>query len=74
MKKYNIVKKMYQIGKYYRLLFMNRYFQCLSLAVAGKMTAMITVDIPGYGRLDMEHFVTDFSGTLSDDGTLIPGV
>lgn len=35
---------------------------------------MIIIDIPGYGRLEIEHFVSDFSGTLSEDGSLIPGV
>lgn len=35
---------------------------------------MIKVDIPGFGLLEFEHFVTDFSGTLSEDGILLPGV
>jgi len=35
---------------------------------------MIVLDIPGYDRLELEHFVTDFSGTLSEDGTLLAGV
>jgi len=35
---------------------------------------MIDLDIPGYDRLELEHFVTDFSGTLSEDGTLLAGV
>src|SRR4030043_391420 len=35
---------------------------------------MIRVEIPGYGCLELEHFVTDFSGTLSEDGKLLPGV
>lgn len=35
---------------------------------------MITIDIHGYGRLEIAHFVSDFSGTLSEDGSLIPGV
>jgi len=35
---------------------------------------MIVFDIPGYDRLELEHFVTDFSGTLSEDGTLLAGV
>lgn len=35
---------------------------------------MIKVDIPGFGLLEFQHFVTDFSGTLSEDGILLPGV
>lgn len=35
---------------------------------------MIKVDIPGLGQLHFEHFVTDFSGTLSENGELLPGV
>ena len=35
---------------------------------------MITLDIPGSGLLEIEHFVTDFSGTLSEDGCLLAGV
>lgn len=35
---------------------------------------MFWCDIPGFGRLELEHFVTDFSGTLSEDGNLIAGL
>lgn len=35
---------------------------------------MITFDILGSGLIDIEHFVTDFSGTLSEDGVLLSGV
>ncbi|MDI6889919.1 MAG: HAD hydrolase family protein [Thermodesulfovibrionales bacterium] len=35
---------------------------------------MIRIEIPGSGLLELEHFVTDFSGTLSEDGILLPGV
>jgi soluble P-type ATPase len=35
---------------------------------------MITVEIPGAGLVEFGHFVTDFSGTLSEDGVLLPGV
>jgi soluble P-type ATPase len=35
---------------------------------------MIKIDIPGLGQLEFEHFVTDFSGTLSEDGKVLPGV
>jgi soluble P-type ATPase len=35
---------------------------------------MIEIDIPGYGSLKLEHFVTDFSGTLSEDGRVLPAV
>lgn len=36
--------------------------------------AVFILDIPGYGLLELEHFVTDFSGTLSGDGIILPGV
>jgi soluble P-type ATPase len=32
------------------------------------------LDIPGIGKLELEHLVTDFTGTLSVDGRLLPGV
>jgi soluble P-type ATPase len=35
---------------------------------------MIKVEIPNYGKLELKHFVTDFSGTLSEDGRVLPGV
>ncbi len=35
---------------------------------------MVGIDIPGYGKLELEHYVTDFSGTLSEEGKLMPGV
>jgi soluble P-type ATPase len=35
---------------------------------------MIEIDIPGYGSLKLEHFVTDFSGTLSEDGRVLAAV
>jgi soluble P-type ATPase len=35
---------------------------------------MISIDIPGSARLEIEHFVSDFSGTLSEEGVLMPGV
>jgi len=35
---------------------------------------VFVLDIPGYGLLELEHFVTDFSGTLSEDGIIMPGV
>jgi soluble P-type ATPase len=35
---------------------------------------MIRIDIPGFGLLKLEHFVTDFSGTLSEDGRVLPEV
>jgi soluble P-type ATPase len=36
--------------------------------------AMLEIDIPGFGLVRLEHLVTDFSGTLSVDGKLLPGV
>jgi soluble P-type ATPase len=35
---------------------------------------MIKVEIPGYGPLILKHLVTDFSGTLSEDGKLLKGM
>ncbi|MBS1126047.1 MAG: Haloacid dehalogenase domain protein hydrolase type 3 [Nitrospirae bacterium] len=35
---------------------------------------MIKIDVPGLGQLEIQHFVTDFSGTLSEDGEVLPGV
>lgn len=32
------------------------------------------MEIPGSGFLELEHFVTDFSGTLSEDGALLPEI
>jgi soluble P-type ATPase len=34
----------------------------------------ISLDLPGMGRREFRVFVSDFSGTLSRDGRLIPGV
>lgn len=35
---------------------------------------MINSDVLGSGLIELEHFVTDYSGTLSEDGKLIPGI
>ena len=35
---------------------------------------MIAIDIPGFGKLELEHLVLDFNGTLALDGRLLPGV
>jgi len=35
---------------------------------------MFTLDIPGFGSVRLEHLVSDFTGTLSVDGRLLPGV
>jgi len=35
---------------------------------------MLEIDIPGFGALQLEHLVCDFTGTLSVDGHLLPGV
>lgn len=35
---------------------------------------MLTIDIPGFGRAEIEHLVSDFTGTLSEDGRLCQGV
>jgi len=35
---------------------------------------MIRIDIPGFRILTLEHFVSDYSGTLSEDGKVLPEV
>lgn len=35
---------------------------------------MLTVSIPGFRTLDLEHLVLDYNGTLALDGILLPGV
>ena len=35
---------------------------------------MIQIDIQEFGILKLEHFVTDYSGTLSEDGRVLPEV
>jgi soluble P-type ATPase len=35
---------------------------------------MFEMDIPGVGPVQLEHLVSDFTGTLSMDGRLLPGV
>jgi soluble P-type ATPase len=35
---------------------------------------MYSVDIPGFGEVKVEYLVSDFTGTLSVDGALLPGV
>jgi soluble P-type ATPase len=52
------------------------YFENLSFGNAVKIVIkiMIEIDIPGSDILKLEHFVTDFSGTLSEDGIVLPGV
>jgi len=36
--------------------------------------AMFDTEIPGFGSVKLEHLVSDFTGTLSVDGALLPGV
>jgi len=35
---------------------------------------MLEIKIPGFGYMKLEHLVSDFTGTLSVDGTILPGV
>lgn len=35
---------------------------------------MLAIDIPDFGKYDIEHLVCDFNGTLAEGGSLIPGV
>lgn len=35
---------------------------------------MLAIDIPSFGLIKLNHLVSDFTGTLSVDGKLLPGV
>jgi len=35
---------------------------------------MISIDIPGFRKLELRHLVLDYNGTLALDGRLLPGV
>ena len=35
---------------------------------------MFEIDIPGFGPVKLHHLVSDFTGTLSVDGELLPGL
>lgn len=35
---------------------------------------MLTIEIPGYDHLALEHLVLDLNGTLALDGEILPGV
>jgi soluble P-type ATPase len=35
---------------------------------------MLEIEIPGFGLVRLKHLVSDFTGTLSVDGRLLPGV
>ncbi len=35
---------------------------------------MLEIDIPGFGAVKLKHLVSDFTGTLSCNGKLVPGV
>ena len=35
---------------------------------------MISAQIPGFGKLALDHLVLDYNGTLAVDGLLLPGV
>lgn len=35
---------------------------------------MVNIDIPGFGAVSIKHIVSDFTGTLSEDGRLCRGV
>lgn len=35
---------------------------------------MLSIEIPGYGTLTLDHLVLDYNGTLAVDGELVPGV
>lgn len=35
---------------------------------------MLTIDVPGFKRFQLQYLVLDFNGTLAEDGKLIEGV
>ncbi len=35
---------------------------------------MISLNIPGFGPLNIEHLVLDYNGTIALDGNLMPGI
>ena len=35
---------------------------------------MLSIDIPGFGQIKIEHVVFDYNGTIAKDGKLIKGV
>ncbi len=35
---------------------------------------MLSIQVPGFGLLTLEHLVLDYNGTLAVDGLLLPGV
>ena len=35
---------------------------------------MISIDIPGHRRLELEYLVLDVNGTIATGGVLVPGV
>ena len=35
---------------------------------------MLEIDIPGFGSVKLQHLVSNFTGTLSHNGKLVPGV
>ncbi len=35
---------------------------------------MLEIDIPGFGSVKLEYLVSDFTGTISVDGTFLPGI
>jgi len=45
----------------------------IDIRISGEI-CMQEIDIPGFGLVKLEHLVTDFTGTLSYDGSLLPEV
>jgi soluble P-type ATPase len=35
---------------------------------------MLEIEIPGFGSVKLQHLVSDYTGTLSHNGNLVPGV
>jgi soluble P-type ATPase len=38
------------------------------------IATMMRIEIPDFGPVEIEHLVSDYSGTLSEDGKIVPGV
>ena len=49
-------------------------FKQKDVSAAQPEKRMLEIDIPGFDKLQLEHLVLDFNGTLALDGHLLPGV
>ena len=51
-----------------------RYWSSETCFAPGAGGPMLTVEIPGYGRLALDHLALDLNGTLALGGEVLPGV